>query len=69
MRTNMDVLRGKMVEKRIDACDMAQQIGISTSTFYRKLKSEGETFTVGQMHEIVSILKLSDEDARKIFLW
>ena len=69
MRTNMDVLRGKMVEKRVDAYDMARKLGISTSTFYRKLKSDGETFTVGQMHEIVSILHLSHEDARKIFLW
>lgn len=69
MSTNMDILRGKMVEKRINAEDMARKIGVDTSTFYRKMKSDGVSFTVGQMHKIAEVLCLTREEASSIFLW
>lgn len=69
MSTNMDMLRGKMVEKKINAEDMAQRIGVDTSTFYRKMKSDGMSFTVGQMHKIAEVLDLSHAEASAIFLW
>lgn len=69
MSTNMDALRGKMVEKRINGEEMAQKIGVDTSTFYRKMKSDGMSFTVGQMHKIVEVLSLTHEEAVSIFLW
>lgn len=69
MSTNMDVLRGKMVEKRINAKEMAQRIGVDTSTFYRKMKSDGMSFTVGQMHKIAEVLCLTHDEAANIFLW
>ena len=65
----MDALRSKMVEKRINGEEMAQKIGINTSTFYRKMKSDGMSFTVGQMHKIAEVLELSHEEAASIFLW
>lgn len=65
----MDVLRGKMAEKKVSAEDMAKAMGIDASTFYRKMKSDGLTFTVGQMHQVVNVLKLSPDEATKIFLW
>lgn len=69
MSTNMDVLRGKMAEKKINASEMAQKIGVDTSTFYRKLKSDGMSFTVGQMHKIADVLGLTHDEAASIFLW
>ena len=69
MSTNMEMLRGKMAELRISPEAMAEKIGVDASTFYRKLKTEGVTFTVGQMHKIVDVLGLSREEATSIFLW
>lgn len=69
MSTNMDILRGKMAERRITQEEMARKIGVDVSTFYRKMKSDGVNFTVGQMHKIVEVLKLSNEEAAAIFLW
>ena len=69
MSTNMDILKGKMVERRISAESMAKSIGIDVSTFYRKMKSDGSSFTVGQMHKIVEVLHLTPTEAASIFLW
>lgn len=68
MGTNMGILRGKMAEKRISSEKMAQKIGIDTSTFYRKMKSGGITFTVGQIHKISKVLNLTHDEAAAIFL-
>ena len=67
MSTNMDVLRGKMTERRITQEEMARKIGVNVSTFYRKMKTDGINFTVGQMHKIVEVLKLTNEEAAAIF--
>lgn len=69
MHTNMDKLRGKMAEKKITQEELAEKIGIDPSTFYRKMKTEGTSFTVGQMHKIVNVLDLSSTEAAAIFLW
>ena len=68
MKTNMDALRGKMAERRISNEEMAARIGVNPSTFYRKLKTEGDSFTVGQMHKIAEVLSLTNEEATAIFL-
>lgn len=69
MSTNMDALRGKMAERRISNDEMARRIGVDASTFYRKMKADGINFTVGQMHKIVEVLNLTNEEAAAIFLW
>ena len=69
MSINMELLHGKMREKNISNEDMAVQIGVDASTFYRKIKANGVNFTVGQMHKIVEILRLTKEEAVSIFLW
>ena len=69
MKTNMDKLRGRMAEKKIGKEELAERIGMDASTFYRKMRGDGEKFTVGQMHKIVEVLGLSREDAITIFLW
>lgn len=68
MQTNMDLLRGKMAERKMGKEELAQKIGVDASTFYRKMKDNGTSFTVGQMHKIVDALELSHEEARAIFL-
>lgn len=69
MSTNIELLRGKMAERKMSPEDMAREIGVDASTFYRKMKADGVTFTVGQMHKIVDVLHLSREEAASIFLW
>lgn len=69
MSTNIALLRRKMSDRNISNEEMAKRLGIDASTFYRKLKSEGTNFTVGQMHVIVDVLQLTPEEASAIFLW
>lgn len=69
MSVNIERLREKMAERNISNEDMAKLMGIDASTFYRKLKSDGTNFTVGQMHTIADVLGLSNEDTTSIFLW
>lgn len=69
LSTNMDILKRKMAEHKMSPEDMAREIGVDPSTFYRKIKTEGVNFTVGQIHRIVDILHLTKEEATSIFLW
>ena len=69
MELNLNLLRGKMAEKNISKEELAKRIGIDSSTFYRKMKANGNSFTVGQMHKIVAVLNLTHEEAASIFLW
>ncbi|MBR4289079.1 MAG: helix-turn-helix transcriptional regulator [Oscillospiraceae bacterium] len=68
MNTNMEKLRDKMAALKLSPEDMARKIGVDPSTFYRKIKSEGVNFTVGQMHKIADVLHLTSEEATIIFL-
>lgn len=68
MRADVDRLRGKIAEKRITQEELAKEIGMDSSTFYRKMKADGLAFTVGQMHKIADVLNLTSEEARLIFL-
>lgn len=69
MSTDMRKLRSRMEELNMTPEDMARKIGVDPSTFYRKIKTEGVNFTVGQMHKIVDVLHLTKEEATSIFLW
>ena len=46
---------------------MAKGIGIDSSTFYRKMKNNAETFDVSEVYAIADILKLSPSRAGEIF--
>lgn len=65
--TNMDKLRGKLVEHRVTVDELADRMGITRSTVYRKMSTNGDTFTVGEANLIVEILHLSPEEALSIF--
>ena len=65
---NTAKLKGKMKELNVTQEGLAKLINISLSTLNRKLQDDGESFTVGEVQRIVSVLNLSDEEARLIFL-
>lgn len=68
MSTNMNMLRGKLKERGVTQEQLAEKIGIDSSTLSRKLASDGLKFTVGEMHDIAAALKLSANECKSIFL-
>lgn len=65
--TNMNKLRGKIVEKGMTVGTLAKNIGVNRSTLYRKISTNGENFTIGEADLIVRALQLSCEEAVSIF--
>lgn len=68
MHTDMQKLKAKIVECRMTQESFAHRLGINVSTLYRKMKAEGVSFTIGEMHQIVEILGLTVQEANQIFL-
>ena len=68
MQTNMNLLRGKIRENGLTQSDVAVKIGMDSSTFSRKVSSNGLKFTVGEMHSIANVLHLNNDECRDIFL-
>lgn len=68
MATNMALLRGKIVAKGLTQERVAEQMGIDSSTFSRKMQAQGLAFSIGEMHKIADILQLTSEEASAIFL-
>ena len=64
---NTAKLKGKMKELNVTQEELAKLIGVSLSTINRKLQNDGESFTVGEVQQIVSALHLSADEARLIF--
>ena len=49
--------------------EVAERLGVdSSSTFSRKMKADGLSFTVEQMHKLVEILNMTPQEAIQIFL-
>ena len=65
--TNVDKLKGKIVEKRLNPEALANRIGMDKSTWYRKLSGNGEEFTIKQADGIAKALELSPDEAMAIF--
>lgn len=65
----MDInkLKGKMVEKQVNAETLARMIGVDRSSIYRKFNA-AEKITVGEAKRIKSALGLTDAEASDIFL-
>lgn len=68
MRVDVDMLRGKIAERGMTQEKLAHMLSMDKSTFSRKMKSSALTFSVGEMHNIASVLKLSKDEASQIFL-
>ena len=59
-------LKGKIVERNTTQEELANKIGIDKSTFYRKMKQNGN-FSIKEVNLIVSSLNLSKDEAMSIF--
>lgn len=64
---NMNKLRGKIIENGLSIEQLAGQIGIDRATLYRKIATDGRTFTVKEADDIKRVLNLSVEEAFTIF--
>lgn len=64
---NIARLRGLMVEKGFTQQQMADRLGISLSTFNRKLMNGGNKFTLEEIVNIKEALALSNQEASVIF--
>ena len=64
---NVSKLKGKIVESGYSIDELSYKIGIDKATFYRKLNSNGENFSVREANAIVKELKMNGEEAVSIF--
>ncbi len=64
---NVDMLKGKIIEKGMNVAKLAQKIGIDRATLYRKMENNGDTMLVRDANNIVSALNLTSEEAVAIF--
>lgn len=67
MHVNVLKLKGKIVERQMTQEGVAHDIGIDRSSFYRKMKKGGETFTVADIHSMVDTLQLDTNEIMDIF--
>jgi DNA-binding phage protein len=65
--TNINKLRGKIVEKGINVSELAKTLGIDKSTLYRKLKNNGEDISIKEANLIIKELNLTIEEVNAIF--
>lgn len=64
---NINMLKGKTIEKGMTISELAEKIGFDKSTLYRKLKNNGDTLLVKDANKIVEVLGLSQEETVAIF--
>lgn len=68
MQVNVEKLKSKIKRCGYTQECFAKLIYIDKSTLSRKFLSNGVSFTIGEMHDIVKILKLTKAEACEIFL-
>ncbi|UNT55798.1 helix-turn-helix domain-containing protein [Lysinibacillus capsici] len=64
---NVNELKRKIIENGMNIEMMSLAIGMNKSTFYRKMRNRGETFTVKEVNLICKRLSLSKAEAMVIF--
>ena len=65
--TNVNKLKGKMVENEMSVAKLAVEIGMDRATLYRKLSNNAETLLIKEANAIVSALGLTPNEAVAIF--
>lgn len=68
MAVNVQRLREKIAEGSKTQESIADAMGMNRSTFYRKMKSGGDGFTVGEIHKMMKYIPLTKREATDIFL-
>lgn len=65
---NVEMLKKIAEESSGNIENFAREVGMNPATFYRKLQSLGNKFTVGEVHRMMDKANLSKETAASIFL-
>ena len=60
-------LAKKIKQSSLSNKQLAKQVGIDEATFYRKMKKDGETFTIAEAKKIIKELHLTPTEACDIF--
>lgn len=68
MPIDTGALKEKMSSRGFTVSDLAKELDIDESTYYRRMSNDGDTFTVGEVQRIVELLRMSKKDATAIFL-
>ena len=64
---NMKKLKLKLKETGLSVEDVSKTMGINRATLYRKIKNDGETFTVRDIDRLSRILGLQVDEINEIF--
>lgn len=64
---NVNMLRGKIIEKGFTIGDVADFIEINRSSLYRKLEITGTQLSISEANDIVIFLGLTKEETTSIF--
>lgn len=65
---NTSKIKGRMTEMNISGREIASQMNIDPSTFYRKMQNNGENFTVGELLVFKRVLNMDKETALDFLL-
>lgn len=64
---NITLLQKTIKQKGSSPRELSNQIGIDTSTLYRRFNNNGEDFTIGEVEAIAEALNLTNEEFNNIF--
>lgn len=60
-------LKAKFVERGVNVGDVANGMGISKDALYRRIKGDGEAFTIAEVDMLAKYLELSKDELNEIF--
>lgn len=60
-------LKAKMSSRGFTVSDLAKELDIDESTYYRRMSNDGDTFTVGEVQRIVELLRISKKMQLQFF--
>lgn len=64
---DVDKLKGKIIEKKLNVSRLAVKIGINQATLYRKLKANGDYISIKEAGLIAKELDLTADELNSIF--
>lgn len=65
---NVQKIKGRMKEMEITGTQMAEELDMDPSTYYRKMKRNGEEFSVANLYDFKRVLHLTDQEAPDFLL-
>jgi len=64
----IEQVKHRMCDLGITVKEVASELDINESTYYRKIANNGDTFSIVQIQRLAEFLKLTKMEAREIFL-